>query len=184
MNARSLGFPERSFDIALSGFMGWYDCFDFIQLKFTRTDTKASEIWRVLREGGKFVCCSWQEQEDLAWMEATMLRRYPPLLQDPEYLDRRPIGMAYEKPQGYVIILNRAGFREIEVTQHSMTSVSTDEEEWWRQMRSLGWASLLDKIEVDELHRVKEVIFEDLQAFKGPGGIHFKKTAFFVCGMK
>jgi ubiquinone/menaquinone biosynthesis C-methylase UbiE len=184
MNARDLGFQTGSFDIVISGFMGWYDCFDFSLGEFTHPDTKAREIWRVLKDGGKFVCCSWEEQEDLHWMEDAMLRRYPALLEDSEYLERRPIGMAYEKPAGYETILHRAGFREIEVFRETMTFVSTDEEEWWRQMQNVGWGSLIMKIESGRLQRVKEAIFEDLQRYRHADGFHFDKEVFFVRGLK
>jgi SAM-dependent methyltransferase len=187
MNAKELGFQTRSFDIAISGFMGWYDCFDFTRGEFTQQDTKAREIWRVLRDGGRLVCCSWEEQEGVRWMEEAMIRHYPAILEDSEYLERRPIGMAYEKPAGYEIILDRAGFREIEILRETMTFVSTDEEEWWRQMQHLGWGSLTEKIGDDgsgRLHRVKEAIFEDLQRYKQADGIHFDKVVFFVCGLK
>ena len=129
MNAKSLGFQSNSFDMALCGFMGWDDCFDFVNFKFTRPDTKAPEIWRVLRRGGKFVCCSWDEQEDLTWMEEKILQYYPAILKDSEYLERRPIGMAYEKAQGYESIFRSAGFKDIEISTHSMTFISSDEEE-------------------------------------------------------
>ena len=105
MNAKSMGFPTGSFDLALSGFMGWYDCFDFADMQFTEPDTKAPEIRRVLRDGGRLVTCSWEVQEGVTWMEEAILRYYPPILQDDEYLRRRPIGMAYEKPEGYEIII-------------------------------------------------------------------------------
>jgi hypothetical protein len=65
MNPKDLGFQTGSFDIAISGFMGWYDCFDFAKGEFTQPDTKAKEIWRALRDEGRFTCCSWEEQEDL-----------------------------------------------------------------------------------------------------------------------
>jgi ubiquinone/menaquinone biosynthesis C-methylase UbiE len=184
MNAKHLGFQTGSFDIAICGFMGWYDCFDFALGEFTHPDTKAKEIWRVLRKGGKFVCCSWQEQEDLRWMEEAMLRHYPAILEDSEYLRRRPIGTAYENAAGYEIILYRACFREIEVLKDRMTFVSTDEEEWWKQMQSLGWDSLIQKIESDQLQKVKEAIFEDLQRFKHADGFHFDKDVFFVSSLK
>jgi ubiquinone/menaquinone biosynthesis C-methylase UbiE len=184
MNARNLGFQAGSFDIALCGFMGWNDCFDFVNFKFTRPDTKIHEIWRVLRSGGKFVCCSWEEQEDVTWMEEAILRYYPAILEDREYLEERPIGMAYEKAQGYEVIFRSAGFREIEFSTQTMTFVSTDEEEWWRQMQHLGWRPFIDRIGADELQMIKEAIFKDLQSYKRADGIHFKKAAFFVCGMK
>jgi len=187
MNAMNLGFGPSKFDIALSGFMGWYDCFDFNQNKFTQPDTKAKEIWRVLSEGGRFVCCSWEEQEDLRWMEEAILRHYPAMLEDSEYVRRRPIGMAYEKGAGYEIILGEAGFRDIRVSREVMTFVSTDEEELWRQMQNVGWASLIKKIEssgADQLQRVKEAIFKDLGSYWHEDGIYFDKTVFFVNGVK
>ena len=167
--------------------MGWYDCFDFERNEFTQPDTKAPEIFRVLREGGRLVCCSWEAQEDLAWMEEAMLRHYPEIVKDNEYLERRPIGMAYEKPAGYEILLHAAGFREIELSRETAEFVSTDEAEWWRQMLAVGWDSLVEKIELksaETLQRVKEAILADLQCYKQPDGIHFTKGVFFVSGVK
>ncbi|PWB50453.1 MAG: hypothetical protein C3F13_16000 [Anaerolineales bacterium] len=187
MNAWNLGFQTGSFDLAISGFMGWYDCFNFTQGEFTQSDTKSREICRVLRDGGKFVCCSWEEQEDLRFMEEAMIRHYPAILHDSEYIEQHPIGMAYEKPAGYEIILRQAGFREIEVRGESMTFVSTDEEEWWRQMQRLGWKSLLDRIELidaNQFTRMKEAIFKDLQSCKQEDGLHFTKSVFYVKGIK
>lgn len=186
-NAKALGFRTGSFDVAISGFMGWYDCFDFGKGEFTQPDTKAKEIRRVLREGGRFINCSWEKQEGVSWMEEAIIRHYPAILEDREYLERRPIGMAYEKAEGYEVIFPRAGFKEIKILRETMTFVSTDEEEWWRQMQHLGWDSLLEKIEnrsTDHLARVKEAIFKDLQRYKHADGIHFDKEVFFVCGVK
>jgi ubiquinone/menaquinone biosynthesis C-methylase UbiE len=187
MNARNIGFAAGTFDIALCGFMGWYDCFDFAQNKFTQADTKTPEIHRVLRDGGKFVCCSWEMQEDLAWMEKSMLRHYPELLQDAEYLEQRPIGMAYEKTEGYNIILRAAGFVDIDFMSETAEFISTDEEEWWQQMQSVGWQTLFDKIKSTDPNlgqKIKESIFVDLQRFKQPDGIHFSKSVFFFSAVK
>jgi len=186
-DARNIGFQEKSFDIALTGFMGWYDCFDFERNAFTQPDTKAPEIHRVLRDGGRLVCCSWEAQEDLAWMEESMLKYDPEILEDAEYLENRPIGMAYEKPAGYEIIFPAAGFRDIEVSRETVECVSIDEEEWWQQMQSVGWKSLLNKIRdksASRLQEIKEAIFTDIQSFKQPDGIHFTKRVFFVSGVK
>jgi len=165
--------------------MGWDDCFDFEKLQFTQPDLKAPEILRVLKKGGRFVGCSWEAQEDLAWMEEAMLRHNPSLLRDEEYLSRRPIGMAYEKPEGYEIILRKAGFRDIEFSREEAGFISTDEEEWWRQMQQVGWGTIIEKIQQgDEMQRLKEAIFNDLQAYKRADGIFFTKTVFFVSALK
>jgi len=187
MNARNIGFAAGRFDIALCGFMGWYDCFDFSQNKFTQADTKAPEIYRVLRDGGKFVCCSWEMQEDLAWMEQSMLLHYPELLQVTEYLEQRPIGMAYEKTEGYDIILRAAGFVDIDFMSETTEFVSTDEEEWWRQMEEVGWKSIFEKIKLadsEEFYRIKKSILRDLAPLKYLDGIHFTKSVFFVSAVK
>lgn len=167
--------------------MGWDDCFDFAQGEFTQPDWKAKEIWRVLRDGGRFICCSWERQEGVSWMEEAIIRHYPAILEDCEYLAERPIGMAYEKAEGYEIILRSANFREIKVVKETMTFISTDEEEWWRQMQHIGWDSIMERIERNEpgqLQRIKEAIFKDIQPYKKTDGLHFDKQVFFVCGVK
>ncbi len=116
-------------------------------------------------------------------MEAAMLRRYPAIVDDREYMEQRPIGMAYENPEGYEIILRSAGFSEISINIEKMTFVSTDEEEWWRQMLQIGWDSFLENIgtqDAEQLDRVKAAIFSDLQSYKHADGIHFEKEVFFV----
>lgn len=120
-------------------------------------------------------------------MEEAMLRHHPVILTDDEYLEQRPIGMAYEKPAGYEIILQAAGFRIIEVSREAVECVSTDEEEWWQQMSNVGWDTLIEKIEckdAGQLIWIKEAIFKELQPFKHPDGIHFSKRVFFVRGEK
>ena len=140
-----------------------------------------------MKDGGRFVVCSWEKQEDVSWMEEEMIRHFPAIMELPEYLDRRPIGMAYEKPGGYEIIFQEAGFREIEIIREEMTFVSTDEEEWWQMMLRVGWQSLTESIEnsgAGELQRVKQAILNDLQRYKRADGIHFQKIAFYVRGEK
>jgi hypothetical protein len=68
-----------------------------------------------------------------------------------------------------------------------MTFVSTDKEEWWRQMLEVGWESLIENIErrgAGQLQRVKAAILADLQRFQHADGIHFAKTVFFCRGVK
>jgi ubiquinone/menaquinone biosynthesis C-methylase UbiE len=186
-NASSLSFPTGLFDIALCGFMGWSDCYDFVSQEFTKIDTKAHEIRRVLRPGGKFVCCAWEAQKDLEWMEETMNRHYPDLLQDGEYLEQRPIGAAYERPGGYEIIFRDAGLRDIEVTRETSEFISTNEEEWWLEMQYIGWDYFFNKIRKvgpSIAQGLKDTIFTELQLFKQSDGFHFTKSAFYVSGVK
>ena len=120
-------------------------------------------------------------------MECAMLRYYPALLKDSHYLAQRPIGMAYEKSEGYEIILRSAGFREITISTETMSFLSTAEEEWWQQMLRLGWEPILQNIgrqDADKLQRIKFEIFNDLQQYKHADGLHFDKIVCFVQGLK
>jgi len=167
--------------------MGWDDCYDFSKREFTQPETKAKEIWRVLKVGGMFVVCSWEKQEDVSWMEDAINRHYPAIRDDQEYLEQRPIGMSYEKAEGYEIFFQDAGFSKIKIIKEKATFISTNEEEWWRQMMHLGWASLINYIkkkEIEQVNSVKKAIFDDLQQYKQSAGIQFTKTVFFVFGMK
>ena len=182
-----MGFSESTFDIILCGFMGWDDCFDFSSNIFTRPDTKITEIYRLLRRGGRFVCCSWESQQDLAWMEAAMLRHHPSLIDDADYIQHRPVGMSYENAPGYELILRSAGFVDIQVLSITADFISTDEDEWWRQMDSVGWGVFFKKLTMENACRfleIKQAIVDDLQQFKHEDGICFSKTAFFVSGVK
>ncbi len=120
-------------------------------------------------------------------MEEAMIRHHPAILQDRDYLEQRPIGMSYEKVEGYKIIFRGAGFSDVRVSWEELAVISTDEEEWWRQMQQVGWDSLLEKIERKgefKVQRIKEAIFKDLQEYKKIDGIHFNKKVFFVSGIK
>ncbi len=186
-DVENLGLRTGSFDMAISGFLGWNDCFDFTKGEFISPDTKMKEIWRVLKKEGRFICCSWEKQQDLSWMEEAITRHCPAILEDCDYQKQRPIGGVFEQAEGYEIIFQTAGFSEIEIIKETVTCVSTDEEEWWTQMMHIGWGSFIEKIEInraEQLLKVKEAIFKDLQHFKQKNGIHFNKEAFYVSGVK
>jgi SAM-dependent methyltransferase len=187
MNAENMGFLSGSFDFALCGFMGWDYCFDFTLGEFTGPDTRMKEISRVLRDGGQVGISTWEKQEDLDWMEETIIRYFPPILSDREFIERRPIGYSMEGPEGYDTILRSAGFKDIENLRVEAEFVSTDEEAWWEQMQSLGWYSFFERLEneeADELQRLKQNVFRDLQHYKHADGIHFTKLVSFVFGTK
>jgi len=187
VNANHLAFPAGWFDLVICGFMGWDDCYDFELNKFTQPESKAKEIYRVLRDGGRFVVCSWEAQQDIRWMEDQILKYYPEILEDDEYLSRRPIGMAYESARGYERILGSAGFREIKITREGTDFVSSDEMEWWVMMLHIGWDTLVERIErvdANRLKRVRDAILADLRPFRQSDGIHFTKSVFFVSAVK
>ena len=187
MNADNLGFQDGSFDSVLCGFVGWDYCFDFALGKFTGPDPRVKEISRVLRDDGRVWISAWEKQDDLDWMEKIFVRHWPSILSDREFTEHRPIGYSRESAEGYDIILKSAGFKNIEILHEKADLVSTDEQEWWEQVRRLGWERYFKRIENEgpgKLPRFKEAVFEDLEHHKHMDGIHFTKSVLFASGTK
>jgi ubiquinone/menaquinone biosynthesis C-methylase UbiE len=186
-NAENISFPDSTFDFALCGFMGWDYCFDFALGEFTGPDIRMREISRVLKDGGRVGISSWVKQDDLDWMEEAIIRHFPAILSDHEFSQRRPIGYSREGAESYKVILKSAGFVDIEIIDETVEFVSTDEKEWWEQMRQVGWHRFFEKIEhegADRLQRLKQDVFKDLQHHRRTEGIHFTKSVVFVFGTK
>ena len=131
MNADDLGFPDRSFDYVLCGFIGWDYCFDFICNEFTGPDSRGREIYRVLRNGGRFGISSWQEQADLDWMQDILIEYFPYIItsENGEYAQQQLV-YSQENLAGLEQILSIAGFNNIQVFEEIAVFISPDEETW------------------------------------------------------
>lgn len=188
MNAENLGFQEGSFDFVLCGFVGWDYCYDFTLHEFTHPDIRMEEIFCVLRENGRVGISAWESQDDLEWLEEKLLRQFPSLASDRDVgTGSNPLVYSRENPEGYRAILKNAGFKAIEFYKEEVEFSSTDEEEWWEQMRHLGWEFYFDRLEEmgsNTLQTFKESVFIDLEKYKHPDGILFTKSVFYACGKK
>jgi len=179
-----MGFRENSFDVALCGFVGWDHCFDFVLDRFTGPDTRLKEMARVLNSGGRVGISSFERQDDIEWMEETLGRYLPDLVQDGGR-DRlqRPLVYSKETAGGFRKILSRAGFKDIQIHRMQADFVSADEETWWRQMEQVGWRRYLkesDTMGPGALEQLKANVFRDLQRHKDGEGIHFTKWVFLA----
>lgn len=184
MNAEAMGFRANSFDVALCGFVGWDHCFDFVLDRFTGPDTRLKEIARVLNSGGRVGISSWERQDDIEWMEETLARYLPDLVQDGGRgrIQRQPV-YSIETARGLRKILSSAGFKDIQIHRVQADFVSADEETWWRQMEQVGWRRYLKEIDAmvpGALEQFKAIVFRDLQRHKDGEGIHFTKWVFLA----
>jgi SAM-dependent methyltransferase len=127
MDATRPGFRSNSFDYVLSGFaVCWFSLRD---------------VFPLLRAGGRVVLSSWAWQEDNEWMGASVGRLVP----EPGNTDLRPRAYTLDTVEALEDVLDKAGFRDIQVLREDKEFVWRDEEEWWRVMEneesSLYWLS-------------------------------------------
>ena len=143
MNAENMGFEPESYDLALCGFVGWDDYYDFLQNEFTGTDPRVQEVYRVLRDGGCVGLSSWKRQADLDWMQDILSEYYPSLVTGENGdVGKQPLVYSQEHPVGLEQILKSAGFKNFQVNEEIAEFVVPDEETWWQQMQSVGWSLL------------------------------------------
>jgi len=191
MNAEKLDFPDRSFDLALCGFVGWDYCYDFVLGAFTGPDTRLREIYRVLRDGGRVGFSVWERQEDIEWLEALFAWHFPSLAPRADARGvRREAVYSKESAKGYVQILRSAGFGEIEIVSETVDCVHAGpkaKEAWWEQMRSVGWDDPFEQVEglgPDRLAELKKAVFHALDRQMRADGLHFAKSVSFIFGTK
>ena len=169
MDATRPGFRSDSFDYVLSGFAAcWFSLRD---------------VFPLLRAGGRVALSSWAWQEDNEWMGASVGRLVP----EPGNTDLRPRAYGLDTVEAFADVLDKAGFRDIQVLREDKEFVFQDEEEWWRVMENSGWQSRLERIRkmgADVLDRLKEDAFAMLQSHKDADGVHFTRSVLFAFGTK
>lgn len=184
MDALEMSFDDDSFDIVTSGFIGWDDYFDFDQNKHIAPDKIMSEIFRVLKSGGRAALSGWAKADENSIMR-DLLYEYLPL-NSPH---RKNIeGWSHtETSEGWDSILSEAGFVDIETVVEHYDMVYSSEEEWWKESMGLDWKEVIDGLEqngiitIDEL---KDQAFAVLKRYKEADGIHQARDAVMAIGTK
>jgi ubiquinone/menaquinone biosynthesis C-methylase UbiE len=171
MNAERLGFADGSFDVVLCGHALFY----FPQA--------TSEFHRVLRPGGQ-VGVSVVAKGCLDWVFEVLGRYLPEESSESEDEGEEEETQAINTVDGLREVLSRAGFEGVRVVEEEMDVVYADEEEWWSALGTLGVRWALERIEAGALGRLREEMFERLQAFKQPDGVHVLYRVLYALGKK
>ena len=170
MDAERLAFSDASFDCALCGHSIVF---------FPRA---VGEFYRVLRPGGQ-VGMTTISRGCFDWLFDALRSHTPPEEAQTNDEDEEQNGPALDTPKGMEETLSQAGFGNIRVMEEETDLVYT-EEEWWSTMWTLGIRGTLEQMEPATLESLKADIFQRLQAFKQPDGVHILFRVLFASGTR
>jgi ubiquinone/menaquinone biosynthesis C-methylase UbiE len=184
MNAQKMDFDDESFDFVVSGFIGWDDFFDFEKGEYIAPDKMMGEIFRVLKKGGRVGVSGWNYAGENLLMRECLFQYLP--TGSPHRKDVFAWSHI-ETDEGWRTILATTGFVEIKTVIEYYDCIYSSEEEWWNEVMDLDWKGVMENLEqkgIVTLDALKEQLFEMLQKYKKPDGIHQKRDAVMAFGTK
>lgn len=173
MDAEHMNLPNASFDWVMCGFALWM---------FAKPTRVLQEFYRVLRHGGRVALSTWAaDNPSQVWCNK-VLRPFvyaPAVKELPAKFDSR-----FDTPLQLEAALMQAGFGNIQISVQEKHFVYTDEEHYWSSLWSSGFRRQLEKMTPDLLEQAKNEVFQKLQDFKKPDGLHKPSRALFAFGSK
>ncbi len=170
MDAEALQFGDATFDAALSGLL-------------PEVEPVMSEMHRVLRPGGRAAFSTYtretlQPLADVTWsrLERHRIRR-PPAPQEPWTASR--------ESEQLLLLLEKAGFQEVQVVPEPHIHTLQRAEDWWTYMqRSLRWGALLDQFSAEALEDLRAEVLEDVERLRSQEGIQVDTSALIGIGVR
>ena len=173
-DAAELPFDDGSFDLVLSSFVVF----------FMPDPTTALREWRrVLEPGGRIVMSTWGSP-DQRWQafERPIRRSFIPQI-DPDLARELGAGLAlvdrFSEAAKVETELQTAGFRDPEVTEHTVEFVFPDEQAWWDWNWSHGSRVFLEALPEDARLSLRAQLREAMEQVRGETGFPRIYTALF-----
>jgi ubiquinone/menaquinone biosynthesis C-methylase UbiE len=168
-DAEALGFPDHSFEAALSSFA----------VIFTPDPVAAlGSLHRVLVPGGRFGFTAFGA-DDPGWDRpgAALNSFLPPRaarLRQSRAARFNPLGRS---PEEAAELLHRAGFTDVRTVEHPAVTHYPDADAWWHAQRAGGWRAVLEAIPAARLDAARRAALAELAPLAGPDGTLVRRTA-------
>ncbi|MFI9275090.1 class I SAM-dependent methyltransferase [Kitasatospora sp. NPDC052896] len=168
-DAESLGFPDGSFEAALSSFA----------VIFTPDPVAAlGSVRRVLVPGGRLGFTAFGADQAGWDRPRAALNAFLPA----EAARRRQSRAARYNALGRsseeaAELLHRAGFTDVRTVEHLAATHYPDAEAWWRSVRTCAWRDLLEAVPAGRLDEARQAAFAALAPLAAPDGSLVRRTA-------
>jgi ubiquinone/menaquinone biosynthesis C-methylase UbiE len=173
MDADQLHFPDATFDVVLCGFALWL---------FPRPHRTLTELFRVLKPGGRLGITTWAEDSPFHTWCRHVLRPYAaPQASQTAAVQEAP---RFDTPMQLATVLQQAGFAGHQIIVEDGDFVYTEEDEWWASLWSHGLRGQLEKMGAPVLAQAKTEVCQQVQVFKQADGIHTLYRALFALSTK
>ena len=174
MDAGWLGFADGSFDYVLCG----HAIFHFPEA--------AREFHRVLKPGGQ-VGMTIVAKGCLDWVFELLGHYLPgegPEEDVQEDAQDNEESMPITTPSGLAEVLSVADFEETQVVEEERDFVYADEAAWWSVVRTMGVRRALEMMDAGTVERFREELYDYVQAFKRPDGVHISYRVLYALASK
>jgi len=140
MDARTMSFPDASFDAVIVGLVGLDDDYDFDRRMVLNEAPLMSEVSRVLRPGQRLYVSDWLLEEDNEWMGQLVRRQLSGCTKR---------GYFPMTEEGFTDLLQSVGFEDIRTSRFDGAYRFADPGEW---MACIGhiWEKELSTIRADQ----------------------------------
>ncbi len=177
MNAQSLEFDDDFFDNVICGFGMGYLLF---------SDSKLTEILRVLKKDGQVGFSIWALQEDQKWL-TKIVNKYLHADSTNQNNNKKSDLPKFDTANDVRKILEDTGLRNIKVSKENADVIYSTKEEWWEEMWSNAVRVVFEAVEElgdDKFKEFKVEVFNGLEKYKKVYGFHFNMPVIYAFGEK